>query len=409
MISVYGLGRRKQLGWAKISLLIFGPIVDALLVFFLLNWLQLSTINQWVGALSVALLSHVLIQPLLVPQRLVVWRLASQNVLRRKRQAALLLAGLVIASAIITSSLVVGDSLDETVRWEVEVAYDETDLMISGFDLYTGAKVEFSQQIAEDIWQEINTTESLKDKIEGRQYGYSTSVSASSQNGNSNANLAWFARNATVDSEMIWSDIGDKGLRFSHLYEQNINFDETQPSSQAYIAVDTVFAEELEVDVGDLVEVDWFVNEDGKRVRQEGTFQILEIVKNVGQGARGGTRTATMFTDLATSQTLHSLDNKINNVAFSLDDSLTSREQIDPLLEQVEEIINKHIKSSDVGLELTIEESSGALTISSTAGLGRVNGEDVSAFRENLTALSPDSVMMEILQVPLIDVQFDDE
>ena len=263
--------------------------------------------------------------------------------------------------------------------------------------------------MAEDIWQEINTTESLKDKIEGRQYGYSTSVSASSQNGNSNANLAWFARNATVDSEMIWSDIGDKWLRFSHLYEQNINFDETQPSSQAYIAVDTVFAEELEVNVGDLVEVDWFVSEDGKRVRQEGTFQILEIVKNVGQGARGGTRTATMFTDLATSQTLHSLDNKINNVAFSLDDSLTSREQIDPLLEQVEEIINKHIKSSDVGLELTVEESSGALTISSTAGLGRVNGEDVSAFRENLTALSPDSVMMEILQVPLIDVQFDDE
>ena len=56
-----------------------------------------------------------------------------------------------------------------------------------------------------------------------------------------------------------------------------------------------------------------------------------------------------------------------NNVAFSLDDSLTSRKQIDPLLEQVEEIINKHIKASDVGLELTVEESSGALTISSSA------------------------------------------
>ena len=116
MISVYGLGRRKQIGWAKICLLIFGPIVDALIVFLLLNWLQLSTINQWVGTLSIALLSHVLIQPMIVPQRLVVWRLASQNVLRRKRQAALLLAGLVIASAIIISSLVINDSLDETVR-----------------------------------------------------------------------------------------------------------------------------------------------------------------------------------------------------------------------------------------------------------------------------------------------------
>ena len=44
-----------------------------------------------------------------------------------------------------------------------------------------------------------------------------------------------------------------------------INFDETQtssPESIANIAVDTVFAEELEVSVGDIVEVDWFVNED---------------------------------------------------------------------------------------------------------------------------------------------------
>ena len=250
IISIYGLGRKKQLGWKKICLLIFGPIVDALLVFLLLNWLQLSVTNQWVGSLSIALLSHVLIQPMLVPQRLVVWRLASQNVLRRKRQAALLLAGLVIASAIITSSLVVGDSLDETVRWEVEVAYDETDIMISGLDPYTGTKVEFSQQIAQDIWQEISSTESLKDDIVGRQYGFSTSVSVSSQNGNSNANIAWFARNASVDSDLVWSDIGDNGLRFSHLYEQNINFDESQTTSQesiANIAVDTVFAEELEL------------------------------------------------------------------------------------------------------------------------------------------------------------------
>ena len=408
MISVYGLGRRKQIGWAKICLLIFGPIVDALIVFLLLNWLQLSTINQWVGTLSIALLSHVLIQPMIVPQRLVVWRLASQNVLRRKRQAALLLAGLVIASAIITSSLVVGDSLDETVRWEVEVAYDETDVMISGLNPYTGAKVEFSQQLAEDIWQEISATESLKDDVNGRQYGYSTSVSVSSQNGNANANVAWFARNASVDSQLIWSDIGDNGLRFSHLYDKNLNVD-TNQTSIVNIAVDTVFAEDLDVSVGDIVEVDWFVNEDDGRVRNDGSFRIVEVVKNIGQGARGGTRTASMFTDLATSQQLHKLDDEINNVAFSLDDSLVSRNQIDPVLEQVEEIINRHIEASDVGIDLSVEETSGALTISSTAGLGRVTGEDVSALRENLSLLAPNSVMMEVLQVPLIDVQYNDE
>lgn len=417
LISLYGLGHFKKLGWAKLLLLVFAPIVDALLVFYLLNWLQFSTTNQWVAALSVALLSHTLIQPILVPQRLLVWRMASQNVLRRKRQAALLLAGLVIASAIITSSLVVGDSLDETVRWEVEAAYDQTDLMISGLDPYTGAKVEFSQQIARDIWQEISTTDSLKDDINGRQYGFSTSVSASSQNGESSANIAWFARNASVDDAMLWSDIGDNGLRFSHIYQQNVNLLATstqseqplQQPSYLKIAVDSVFAEELEVAAGDLVEVDWFITEDGTRVRKEATFQILEVVKNVGQGARGGTRTASMFTDLATSQYLHSLDDKINNIAFSLHDSLQTREQIDPILEQVEKIIDKHIKASDVGIEISSEETTGALTISSSAGLGRIPGAYVAAMRENLTTLSPESVMMEILQVPLIDVQSDDQ
>ena len=59
----------------------------------------------------------------IVPQRLVVWRLAKENILRRKRQAALLMAGLVIASAIITFSLVVGDSLDATITQEVEGAW----------------------------------------------------------------------------------------------------------------------------------------------------------------------------------------------------------------------------------------------------------------------------------------------
>ena len=49
----------------------------------------------------------------------------------------------------------------------------------------------------------------------------------------------------------------------------------------ANIAVDTVFAEELEVSVGDIVEVDWFVNEDDGRVRKEGTFRIVINSRNL--------------------------------------------------------------------------------------------------------------------------------
>ena len=77
-----------------------------------------------------------------------VWRLAKENILRRKRQAALLMAGLVIASAIITSSLVVGDSLDSTIIQDVEGSWGETDITLSGFDLSTGERVVISESVA---------------------------------------------------------------------------------------------------------------------------------------------------------------------------------------------------------------------------------------------------------------------
>ena len=178
--STFGIGRWKQLGVSKISLLIFGPVIDALLGYLLLDWLSVSGLTLWAGAFSFGLISHVLIQPLLVPQRLVVWRLAKQNILRRKRQAALLMVGLIIASAIITSSMVVGDSLDATVRYEVEGAWGETDITISGFDLSVGQRVTLSESLANEMWDGIQDNPTLRDVIEGQQQGLVASASVAS-------------------------------------------------------------------------------------------------------------------------------------------------------------------------------------------------------------------------------------
>ena len=118
-ISTWQIGRSRQLSTGVITLLIATPVADSIIAFWIFQWLGVSGITLWVGSLCIGIISHVLAQPLLVPQRLVVWRLAKENIFRRKRQAALLMAGLVIASAIITSSLVVGDSLDATITQEV--------------------------------------------------------------------------------------------------------------------------------------------------------------------------------------------------------------------------------------------------------------------------------------------------
>ena len=109
-------------------------MADGILSYFILIWLDFTPMNGFVGGIMFGLLSLFGVQAIVSPRRLLAFRLAWQQLLRKKRQAALLMAGLMIGSAVISSSLIVGDSLDQTVREEVEAAWGETDLLISGFD-----------------------------------------------------------------------------------------------------------------------------------------------------------------------------------------------------------------------------------------------------------------------------------
>ena len=98
-VSTLGIGRWKQLGAWRVLLLIFAPVADAYIAFFFLEWISVSGATLWAGSFALGLMSHVLLQPLLVPQRLVVWRLATKNILRRKRQASASLGSRVLRVA----------------------------------------------------------------------------------------------------------------------------------------------------------------------------------------------------------------------------------------------------------------------------------------------------------------------
>ena len=221
-VSTIGIGRWKQLGMLKILLLVFGPAADGVIMYYFLDWISVSGITLWAGALAFGIISYILLQPLLVPQRLVVWRLASQNIVRRKRQSALLMAGLVVASAIITSSMVVGDSLDATVRQEVEGSWGETDLTVSGFDLSIGERVSISENIANQMWDGIQNDSSLRSVVGAQQQGFS-----------SPQQVFWariiayrsdlMAMNSSIDSIAHWPVIGSQsdGIRYNDIREAN--------------------------------------------------------------------------------------------------------------------------------------------------------------------------------------------
>ncbi|DAC52092.1 MAG TPA: ABC transporter permease, partial [Candidatus Poseidoniales archaeon] len=295
-------------------------------------------------------------QPLLVPQRLVVWRLAKENILRRKRQAALLMAGLVIASAIITSSLVVGDSLDATITQEVEGAWGETDITLSGFDMSTGERVTMSELVANKVWQDISSDDGLSNLVEGQQQGIISGVSIASQTGKSLPVVTWAAMNSSIDAEQVWPNIGgSNGIRFIDLAEINVI------SSQPNIAINQVLADELELTEGDQVEVGWYVTEDNSRKRIEQMFTVYKVVKNAGMANLAGTKSPALFSDLLTAQDLQQMPNEINTVYYAIDSKHDGEGKIESVIDDLGVLLNNTLTAQDVGFSLDYQSESKSL------------------------------------------------
>ena len=403
-ISTWQIGRSRQLSRGVVALLITAPVVDSIIAYWLFEWLGITGITLWIGSLCIGIISHVLAQPLLVPERLVVWRLAKENILRRKRQAALLMAGLVIASAIITSSLVVGDSLDATIIQEVEGSWGETDITLSGFDMSTGERVALTEYVANSMWQKINSDPTLSRQVNGQQQGIISAVSIATSTGKSLPAVTWAAMNSSIDSEQVWPKIGGRdGIRFIDLAEINLL------SATPNVAVNQVLADELGLVEGDSVEIGWYITEDNSRKRIEESFTVYKIVKNAGIANLAGTKSPALFTDLLTAQNLQNMPNEINTVYYAIDSDHDTEGDIEPVIHDLGVLLNNTLTAKEVGLSLDFQSESSSLTISSDQGLGRIKGEDVSALRDNLSLLLPDSNMLEVLQVPLVEMEYQNE
>ena len=199
--AVVGLRNECSKGGKLVILLT--PVADGVLTYVLLEWLEFSSLTAFVGGLMFGILSLFGVQAILCSRRLLAFRLAWQQLNRKKRQAALLMAGLMIGSAIISSSLIVGDSLDQTVREEVEAAWGDTDLLISGFDANAGQVTEIPQSVVEDL-----RSSGIQD-LDYIQSGRVLSTSVVTAEGKANPSVAWFALEHQ-DGERIGSK--DKGL-----------------------------------------------------------------------------------------------------------------------------------------------------------------------------------------------------
>lgn len=357
--SAWSLRKDVRNIWSSLVLLL-GPIIDAWLVWLLLNWLEIGFMATWGCTLSAGIISSMLLQPLLSPRRLAVFRLSWQQVKRRPRQAALMMAGLLVASSIITSSLVVGDSLDSTLTKEVDAVYGETDLLIFQKDRRTGFSNDMDINLTFAFGQSMLAT-GIADQWA---HGIDTSATLSRSDGLALPSAAWFAYNG-------WEGV----------------------------AINQVAADDLELAVGDLLEVSWFsYSDDAELVRTSENLSITSIISMEGKGSMSGTKSPAIFTSLELSQQLQSKNWQVNMLRVSLSEGVVASES-KPMIKS---LLNNLIDSESAGFEVNVDDD--AMSISSTIGLGRLDSNFMQSWNENKTELLDDGTAMEVLQVPLVQI-----
>ena len=382
------LGLRNECSRGEKLVILLTPVADGILTYVLLEWLEFSSLTAFVGGLMFGILSLLGVQAILCSRRLLAFRLAWQQLNRKKRQAALLMAGLMIGSAIISSSLIVGDSLDQTVREEVDAAWGDTDLLISGFDANAGQVTEIPLSVVDDL-----RSSEIQD-IDYIQSGRVLSTSVVTAEGKANPSVAWFAFEHQ-DGERIGSR--EKGLTWFELEE--VNRFATTPQ----VVVNTAFSDELDVREGEEIQLGWFVRTQDGIERVEENFTIHQIVAMSGQGQLAGTTAPALFTDLATAQEWQQSEGNVTSIRISLDGETETRTAMNPFIDAVIETLNNSIGVDESGLQLIFEQS--AVTLASTNGLGRLSPQIVTSLVENRSTLTPESTLMEVLQVPLVGLE----
>jgi len=342
----------------KINLYIqlFGPTVDAWLALQILNQFDFSFMAIWATTIAVGILSNLLLQPMLSPRRLIVFRLSWQQIIRHKRQTALMMGGLLIASSIITSSLVIGDSLDKTMSKEVNAMYGDTDLLIYRQDLRTGFSFDFEQNLTTEIANDLESTSLIDSWSQGIE---STIIISNSEN-EAIPSMKWYAYDG-------WDGV----------------------------ALNSIAADELSVSKGDVVEISWSNYDDENELsRETENLTITKILPMDGIGAMSGTKSPALFTSLQLSQQLQSKEFKVNMIRISLEG-----EANDESVSEVKSVFDKIIGYEASGFE--INENGDSLSITNTAGLGRLESIVMDSWRENSTSLVGNGSAMEVLQIPI--------
>jgi len=403
IVAVDVFGRSKTISIKHQAMVVAFSVVDTALSVLLLSFLPISNVSLTLAGIVLGLVSLTGFQAILIPQRQMVWRVAFENIRRRKRQATLLVAGFIISSAILSSSFIIGDSLDATIAHEVESTWTNTDILISGFNPNTGTSVTFSEELANRFWQQSMNESTFSESLEGRMHGITSTVSALGPTGLGIASASLFANNATLEEEGHWPAIGDKddGIQFATLELLNLNKQDTP-----FIVVNDVFADELDVGENEIITFTIFRDDagGGGRERVYRDAVVYHVASMEGFAQRGGTMQPAVFLDLPTAQEWLNMPGQVTRVEYSFDED-TKSTTISNFADSMESQFDQSVLFGDIGLLVNEDDASGGITISSERDLGRINATIVERLREDIRDNTSNVAMLEAILAPIISVE----
>lgn len=403
IVAVDVFGRSKTISIKHQAMVVTFSVVDTALSVLLMSFLPISNVSLTLAGIVLGLVSLLGFQAILIPQRQMVWRVAFENIRRRKRQATLLVAGFIISSAILSSSFIIGDSLDATIAHEVESTWTNTDILISGFNPNTGTSVAFSEALADRFWQQSMNESMFSESLDGRIHGITSTVSALGPTGLGIASASLFANNATLEEEGHWPKIGDQddGIQFATLELLNLN-----KQNMPFIVVNAVFADELDVGENDIITLTIFRDDadDGGRERIYRDAVVYSIASMDGYAQRGGTMQPAVFIDLPTAQEWLNMPGQVTRVEYTFDED-TESTTISNFANIMESQFDQSVLFGDVGLIVNEDDASGGITISSERDFGRINATIVERLREEIRDNISNVAMLEAILAPIVSVE----
>ena len=308
--------------------------------------------------------------------------MARNNLVRRKRNTALVVLGLLVGSAIVTSSLVIGDSLDATMEEQFLAPLGDTDYYIKGNDKSTGLPTEWNESRAVDIAENLLTWADIDGARTGLQMSASVQLA-----GLGEPIATWYAFDPDLTNRGGFGPIGGaNGIHYGEIDEGKVVINEE-------------LADNIEADIGDTIEIHWVdVDLIDGLVRSEANLTVQYIVSDINTGHRNS-RQPLLFTTLSQAQNITGKHQIVTHLGIAVEGNGN-----EDLRSQMKDLVNEKLVAEDAGFTIESDSDSGVIAVARTTGIGQLQQNEVS----NLTTLVNDSDFtleaVELLQVPLYNI-----